>query len=127
MVNVQISLFLLVAYFPLLHPPIEFSRTWEDFFEMIPKGVLVMLVNCMGELMDNNIITEFYGKSHELDIKTDRITMTTAAPSGFLMATGDTLVSKTQVLCEFHRPMWEIGFCELAKFYELSRGNGSKL
>jgi hypothetical protein len=30
-------------------------------------------------------------------------------------------------LREFHRPMWEIGFCELAKLCELSWGDRSKL
>jgi hypothetical protein len=80
----------------------------------------MMLVNCMGELMNDDVITELYWEPHKLDIETDSIAMTTAPPSGFLMATGDTLISKAEVLREFHRPMWEIGFCELAKLCELS-------
>ncbi len=45
----------------------------------------MMFVNSMGKLMEDDVITELWRKSHELDIETDIIPMAAATPSRPLM------------------------------------------
>lgn len=77
-----------ITYLPLGHFTVELKCSWVYPLEVIPKSILMMLVDSVNEFMDNDIVTEFLWESHQLDIETDTIFMTTAPPSGFLVTTG---------------------------------------
>ena len=69
----------------------------------------------MCEFVDDDIITKLYRESHELNIQANRISVTTAPPSGFLMAAGHSRVTKAELPRELHRSMWEKRFREFTK------------
>ena len=93
------------------------ERSWQNFLQMIPKCVLVMLVDCMCQFMDDDVVSKFWRKSHQLYIETDSISVTTAPPSGFLMATGDASVAKSEILCQLHCTVWQVRFCKDLKLF----------
>ena len=74
-----------------------------------------MLVNRMYQLMDDYVVAKSLRQSHELDIETDRIPVTTAPPSGFLVSARDFCISEAQLSSELHRAVWEVGSREGAK------------
>lgn len=92
---------------------------------MSPESVLVVLVESVSKLMNDDIITKFFWKSHKLDIETDSISIATASPSWFLMPACHILIRETEVLCELHSTMREIRFCECSKLCELWLCQGS--
>ena len=71
----------------------------------------------VAKFMDDDIVTEIFWKSHQLNIETDSISVTTAPPSGFLMATGDASVAKSEILCQLHCTVWQVRFCKDLKLF----------
>ena len=67
----------------------------------------MMLVYCVSEFMHDDVVSEIWWESHELDIQADRISVTTAPPSGFLMTTRHALVLKSELGSQLHRPVWK--------------------
>lgn len=77
-----------------------------------------MLVHCMCEFVDDDIVSEFLRETHELDIETDSISMTTAPPSGLLMTTSDMRVLKSESLSEYSCSLGKCFFCSSREVFE---------
>ncbi len=82
---------------------------------MIPKRFLMMLVTCVSEFVQNDVVSELWGKSHQFSIETNRIMEATTPPSSCLMTTGHRSIDKTMFLCQV---FYTIGEKYMSKMFE---------
>jgi len=101
-----------IPYLPLFHFTVHQKWSWENFLEVIPKCFLVMLVNCVSQFMENNILNESFWEAHQFYIKIDTISMTTAPPSSLLMTTRHRSVVKMVFFSELTDTQRQVYFSE---------------